>query len=149
LPKIDMSLSKLEAWQDLFALAGTIAIIVAIVLRPPGTSPGAFALAVSAILIFGAITLIRRYSHEYNYIVTITPENAVYQYRHARELLGWIKVETVWLCLGMQVMIELFAITTELIMILAFLLIGIMGFIAMNVTLFYYISRMGSGQERR
>lgn len=142
LPKIDMPRSQREIWQDRFSGAAILASIIAIILQPEGTSPGIFALVASAILIFGVTTILRRYPHEFNYIVQITPENAGYQYRRARELLGWIKVETAWLFLFLQIIIELLAITTGLIVILALLLVFTLGFIAINGTLVYYVLRM-------
>ncbi|MBV6514347.1 MAG: hypothetical protein FMNOHCHN_03966 [Ignavibacteriaceae bacterium] len=45
-----------------------------------------------AFLLTAMLTLLTRYPHTFNYLITITPENAEYQYRLARMLLYWLTI---------------------------------------------------------
>lgn len=148
-PRLNIPLSRTEVLQDTLSMAGLFLGITAAILRPPGTSPGIYVLLPGALLVFVLITFVRRYPHRFNYLIPITEENADYQYRHAREFLGWLKTEVVWLFLGPQVMIELMAITTELAVVIAFLLVSTLGLIATHGTLLYYIFRMTAGNGKR
>jgi hypothetical protein len=47
-------------------------------------------------------TLLRRFPHTFNYLVTITVENAPRQYAIACSLLNWLKAELVWLFAYME-----------------------------------------------
>jgi len=50
-----------------------------------------------SLLIFTGLTVLGRYPHVFNYPWPITTKNADRQYRLARLLLGWVKLEVVWL----------------------------------------------------
>lgn len=48
-------------------------------------------------IMFAGMTVLRSFPHKMNYLIEITPENAVYQYRLSIELLAWIKLQVVLL----------------------------------------------------
>jgi uncharacterized membrane protein len=50
-----------------------------------------------SLLIYGMLTFINRYPHNFNYAVQITEENALRQYQIACSMLNWLKTEMVWL----------------------------------------------------
>lgn len=50
-------------------------------------------LPVILLLAYGLLTLVERFPHTYNYPIAITAENAPRQYRLARMLLVWLKLE--------------------------------------------------------
>lgn len=50
-------------------------------------------LPVIFLLVYGLLTFLERFPHTYNYPVTITEENAPRQYKRARILLVWLKLE--------------------------------------------------------
>lgn len=141
-PRLPIPGSKVEKLRDILSITGILLIIAALIFKPPETSPGVLVLPVGAICIFLLITFVRSYPHRFNYLVAITPENAECQFQRAREFLGWLKTETVWLFLGMQAAIELLAITMEPAAVVAFLLAFVQGFVAINGTLLYYIFKM-------
>ncbi len=41
-------------------------------------------------------TVLRRFPHTFNYLVPITPDNALQQYTIACSLLNWLKAEVLW-----------------------------------------------------
>lgn len=41
------------------------------------------------------LTIVSRYPHKFNYLWPITAQNAAEQYRLARSLLAWLKVEMI------------------------------------------------------
>lgn len=45
-----------------------------------------------AFLLTVMLVLLTRYPHTFNYLITITPENAEYQYRLARMLMLWLAI---------------------------------------------------------
>ncbi|OMF37867.1 hypothetical protein BK133_04475 [Paenibacillus sp. FSL H8-0548] len=53
-----------------------------------------FPLMISLVLYIG-LTLLRKIPHHFNYMTTITEQNAPYQYKISLELLSWIKLELV------------------------------------------------------
>ena len=56
----------------------------------------AFLSAVSLVMYVGA-TILSRYPHRFNYWWAINEHNAARQYRVAVSMMGWLKVEVVWL----------------------------------------------------
>jgi len=50
-----------------------------------------------SVIIHAGLSLLSRFPHLYNYPWPITPENADRQYQLASSLLGWLRMETVWL----------------------------------------------------
>ncbi|MGO4538866.1 DUF1648 domain-containing protein [Paenibacillus sp. 2TAB19] len=54
-----------------------------------------FILPTIALILYAGLTLLRRIPHHFNYIVQITEQNAVAQYRLSLMLLSWIKLEIV------------------------------------------------------
>lgn len=58
-----------------------------------------FLIPVLSVVLFGLLSLIAEYPHTFNYPVTITEENAARQYRYARDLIIYMKME-VAICFG-------------------------------------------------
>lgn len=54
------------------------------------------------LVMYAGLAVLSRYPHIYNYPVRITPANAESQYRLARGLLLWMRVEMGWLFAGLQ-----------------------------------------------
>ncbi|MEB3827919.1 DUF1648 domain-containing protein [Phormidium sp. CCY1219] len=50
-----------------------------------------------AVVIYLWMTVIMRFSRQFNYPVAITAENAAKQYQIARDLLSWMKTEIIWM----------------------------------------------------
>jgi uncharacterized membrane protein len=48
------------------------------------------------IFIYGLLTLVVRFPHTFNYLVEITQENAEFQYKNARKLISWLKIEIIF-----------------------------------------------------
>lgn len=46
---------------------------------------------------YGLMTIVNRFPHSFNYLWQITEENAERQYRLAREMMLWLKLELVWM----------------------------------------------------
>ncbi len=70
-----------------------------------GKGPLLLIMLLVAIFVFALLTFLSRYPHTFNYPRPITEENAPRQYRLARTFLGVFKLEIVWLCCILQVMI--------------------------------------------
>ena len=56
-----------------------------------------FSLPIIATIIFAGITWLGKYPHIFNYMVPITPENALLQYTHATRLLRYLKLIVVFI----------------------------------------------------
>jgi uncharacterized membrane protein len=52
-----------------------------------------------ALVLYAGLTVVAAVPRIWNWPIVITPENAARQYRIGRSLLGWLKVEIVWLFL--------------------------------------------------
>ena len=59
-------------------------------------------LPIGAVLLYAALSIIRKYPHRFNYPWKITEANARAQYQIARHLLAWLKAETIWSFLYLQ-----------------------------------------------
>lgn len=107
-PRLNIPLSRLEVLQDVLSLAGIAVSFVALFFGPPGMPVAPLLIILfGSVFIYGLTTYARRFPNLNNYVVKITAENAEYQYRQARVLIGWFKTDTVWLLVGVQLLIEL------------------------------------------
>ena len=115
-PILPIERSPLELFLEIIAFLGVLAgIIIIAKYWPvlPDIIPVHFGITgkpdswgnKSIILIFPLLALIMdvgyiilsNYPHTFNYPVRITPENAAKQYKLARDLLLWMKIEMIWM----------------------------------------------------
>lgn len=114
LPKLVIVRSRLEKWHDtvsiiilLFSFVYLIAKwsalpqTIAIHFNGSGEADGwgskatLLFLPVLALAIYIGLTLLRKIPHQFNYMTTITVQNAPYQYRNSILLNSWVKLELV------------------------------------------------------
>lgn len=115
-PVLNLPASPAETALGLVAAAGVLFAIVTLALHwaalpervptrfgPSGTpiawgpKGSLLPLAALAFVLYTVFTVLARYPHKFNYLVRITEENAPRQYLLTRSVIGWLKVEVVWL----------------------------------------------------
>jgi uncharacterized membrane protein len=114
LPKLTLPKTSLEKWHDglsilillfsfiyLFVKWSALPQTIAIHFNGSGEADGwggkpiLLIMPLIAIILFVGLTLLRKVPHQFNYMTTITDQNAPYQYKNSIYLLSWIKLELV------------------------------------------------------
>lgn len=57
-----------------------------------GAKISIFFLPVLSLLLIGGLVFLAKYPHQFNYLTTITPQNAAFEYRKARTLIRMMNV---------------------------------------------------------
>jgi len=114
-PVLNLPLSSLDGFVEFASVAALLFLLVSTALywsalpervpthfglsgRPDawGAKSSLLLLPIFAIVLYAGMTILGRFPHIYNYPVQLTEENVERQYRIARTLIGWVKLEVVW-----------------------------------------------------
>ncbi|WP_339206773.1 DUF1648 domain-containing protein [Paenibacillus sp. FSL K6-3182] len=114
LPKLTIAKSNLERWHDGISVLLLLSSVIYLIVKWPdlpqtiaihfngrgeadgwGSKAALVILPIISFLLFAGLALLRKIPHEFNYMTTITEQNAPYQYKTSILLLSWIKLEIV------------------------------------------------------
>jgi len=114
LPRLTIAKSNLERWHDGIAILLLLFSFIYLIVKwsdlPQtiaihfngsgeadrwGGKASLIILPILALVLFVGLTLLRKIPHQFNYMTTITEQNAPYQYKSSIHLLSWVKLEIV------------------------------------------------------
>ncbi|MBE0068933.1 DUF1648 domain-containing protein [Thermoanaerobacterium thermosaccharolyticum] len=154
-PKIQIPMTPMDIIVELLSILVTVSIVIITIIlwyKLPGTIPTHFnirgevnssgsksntlILLSVIILMYVMFTVLTRYPHIFNYLVEITEENAIIQYKLAKSFMRFLKLEIVLLLSYIEYITVNAASSSKISLGLVFLPISI---IAIFVTLGIYI----------
>lgn len=114
LPKLTIAKSNLERWHDGISVLLLLSSVIYLIVKWPdipqtiaihfngsgeadgwGSKAALVILPIISFLLFAGLAHLRKIPHQFNYMTTITEQNAPYQYKTSILLLSWIKLEIV------------------------------------------------------